>query len=87
MNVIETKSLTTFYGTARGIVDVTLSVKEGDIIGYVGTSGNSFAPHLHYEVHRDSIVLDPVSYFYATVAPREYVNMLVVSAATGQSLD
>ena len=63
------------------------SVKEGDIIGYVGTSGNSFAPHLHYEVHRDSIVLDPVSYFYATVEPREYVNMLVVSAATGQSLD
>ena len=63
------------------------SVKEGDIIGYVGTSGNSFAPHLHYEVHRDSIVLDPVSYFYTTVEPREYVNMLVVSAATAQSLD
>lgn len=68
-------------------VDKGKSVKQGDLIGYVGTSGNSFAPHLHYEVHRDTVVLDPVSYFYATVEPHEYVNMLVMSSATGQSLD
>jgi murein DD-endopeptidase MepM/ murein hydrolase activator NlpD len=79
--------LTKYAHLADIQVEKGRSVKEGDIIGYVGTSGNSFAPHLHYEVHRDSIVLDPVSYFYATVEPREYVNMLVVSAATGQSLD
>ena len=39
MNVIETQNLTKFYGSARGIVDVTLSVKEGDIFGFVGPNG------------------------------------------------
>ena len=63
------------------------SVKRGTRIGYVGMSGNSFAPHLHYEVLRDTLVLDPVHHFYATVSPEEYVNMLIRSASTGQSME
>ena len=39
MNVIETKALTKFYGSSRGIVDVTLSVKEGDFFGFIGPNG------------------------------------------------
>ena len=39
MNVIETKDLTKYYGSARGIVDVTLSVKEGDLFGFIGPNG------------------------------------------------
>ncbi len=39
MNVIETKNLTKFYGRSRGIVDVTLSVKEGDFFGFIGPNG------------------------------------------------
>lgn len=39
MNVIETKDLTKFYGSSRGIVDVTLSVKEGDLFGFIGPNG------------------------------------------------
>ena len=62
-------------------------VKKGKRIGYVGVSGNSFAPHLHYEVYRDTVVLDPVHYFFASVTPDEYVNMLIMSASTGQSMD
>ncbi len=63
------------------------ALKKGDRIGYVGVSGNSFAPHLHYEVMRDSLVMDPVNFLFASVTPEEYVNMLVMSVVTGQSMD
>lgn len=62
-------------------------VKRGARIGYVGVSGNSFAPHLHYEVHKDTLVLDPINHFFASVTPEEYMNMLVMSVSTGQSMD
>ena len=62
-------------------------VKKGKVIGYVGVSGNSFAPHLHYEVCRDTSVMDPVHYMFESVTPDEYVNMLIMSASTGQSMD
>ena len=62
-------------------------VKRGTRIGYVGVSGNSFAPHLHYEVIRDTTVVDPVNYFFASVTPEDYVNMMVMAASTGQSMD
>jgi murein DD-endopeptidase MepM/ murein hydrolase activator NlpD len=62
-------------------------VEKGKRIGYVGVSGNSFAPHLHYEVMRDTLVLDPVNYMFASVTPGDYANILVMSVATGQSMD
>lgn len=62
-------------------------ITRGTRIGYVGVSGNSFAPHLHYEVLRDTVVLDPVNHLFASVTPEEYVNMLVMSVTTGQSMD
>lgn len=63
-------------------------VKKGTRIGYVGVSGNSFAPHLHYEILlRDSVVLDPVNHFFASIGHEEYVNMMIMSATTGQSMD
>lgn len=62
-------------------------VKCGTCIGYVGVSGTSFAPHLHYEVLRDTVVLDPINHLFASVTPEEYMNMMVMSVSTGQSLD
>ncbi len=62
-------------------------VRRGARIGYVGVSGNSFAPHLHYEVMRDTVVMNPVNYFFASVTPEEYMNMMVMSVVTGQSMD
>ena len=62
-------------------------VRMGTRLGYVGVSGNSFAPHLHYEVLRDTLVLDPVNHFFASVSPEEYMNMLIMSVTTGQSMD
>lgn len=63
------------------------TLKKGDRIGYVGVSGNSFAPHLHYEVLRDTLVMDPVNYLFASLDPEEYVNVLILAVVTGQSLD
>lgn len=62
-------------------------VTKGQKIGTVGVSGNSFVPHLHYEVLRDTLVMDPVNHFFATVSPEEYVNMLIMSVSTKQSMD
>lgn len=64
-----------------------MRVKKGRRLGYVGVSGNSFAPHLHYEVLKDTVVMDPVCHFFASVSPGDFVNMLVMSASTGQSMD
>ena len=64
-----------------------MMVKKGKRLGYVGVSGNSFAPHLHYEVLKDTLVMDPVNHFFASVSPDEFVNILIMSASTGQSMD
>lgn len=37
--VIETKALTKYYGKSRGIIDVSLSVEEGEIFGFIGPNG------------------------------------------------
>jgi murein DD-endopeptidase MepM/ murein hydrolase activator NlpD len=62
-------------------------VAKGSRIGYVGVSGNSFAPHLHYEVIRDTLVMDPVNHLFGSLDPEEYVNVMIMAATTGQSLD
>lgn len=62
-------------------------VRRGQRIGTVGMSGNSFVPHLHYEVLRDSLVLDPVCYLFASVGATDFANMMFLSAHTGQALE
>lgn len=62
-------------------------VVKGQKIGQVGMSGNSFAPHLHYEVLRDTLRMDPLNYLFASVSPDDYMGMLFMSANTGQSMD
>jgi ABC-2 type transport system ATP-binding protein len=39
MNIIETRSLTKFYGKSRGIIDVDLKISEGEIFGFIGPNG------------------------------------------------
>ncbi len=62
-------------------------VMRGQRIGQVGMSGNSFAPHLHYEVFLDTLRMDPLNYLFASVSPDDYMGMLFMSANTGQSMD
>ena len=62
-------------------------VKQGDVIGSVGMSGITFAPHLHYEVWYNGQMMNPMDYFFASLTPRMYRDMAVIVANTGQSLD
>ena len=39
MDVVRTDFLTKYYGRARGIVDVSLCVPEGDFFGFIGPKG------------------------------------------------
>lgn len=90
-NVVEIDHGNGYVTRYAHLADIEVSkgrkVKKGTKIGHVGVSGNSFAPHLHYEVLRDTVVLDPVNHMFASVDPEEYANMLVMSVATGQSMD
>lgn len=90
-NVVTVNHGNGYYTRYAHLADIEVrkgrKVKKGTRLGYVGMSGNSFAPHLHYEVLRDTLVMDPVHYFFASVSPEEYVNMLIMSASTGQSMD
>lgn len=64
-----------------------MQIKQGAVIGRVGTSGTSFAPHLHYEVMLNGNYVDPIDYFFAQLSPSEYKEMALIAANTGQSLD
>ena len=48
-------------------------VNRGDIIGYVGSTGRSQAPHLHYEVHKNGEVVNPLNFYYGNISAAEYV--------------
>ena len=62
-------------------------VKRGDIIALVGMTGQSFAPHLHYEVEYNGKIMNPVDYMFAQLGVRDYAAMLLITYNTGQSLD
>ncbi len=63
------------------------SVARGKVIGTVGTSGRTFVPHLHYEVVKDSLCMEPVHYFFGDLNEIDYNEMLTRALTTGQSMD
>lgn len=88
VKVTHSGGIVTFYGNMNDIlVRSGQRVSRGDVIGRVGNSGTSFAPHLHYGVFKDGSAMDPVDYFFADLDGKSYREMMMISANTGQSLD
>ncbi|HEX8332961.1 MAG TPA: peptidoglycan DD-metalloendopeptidase family protein [Segetibacter sp.] len=63
------------------------SIKRGEIIGWVGSTGKSTGPHCHYEVHKNGQPVDPVYYFYNDLSPEQFERILKLAKASNQSFD
>lgn len=62
-------------------------VKRGQVIGWVGSTGKSTGPHLHYEVHKNGTKIDPIYFFYNDLSPEQFDLILKKAAASNQSFD
>lgn len=70
------------FGVAKGE-----TVKRGQVIGYVGSTGKSTGPHLHYEVLKNDEVTDPMHYFFDDLTPEEYETILEQAKLPSLTMD
>ncbi len=69
------------------VVKTGQKVKRGELIGYVGNTGLSTAPHLHYEVLKNNRAVNPVNFFFNDLTPQEYEALIEIANTTNQSFD
>ncbi len=79
--------LTRYAHLNKIIVQVGDSVKRGQVIGYVGNTGKSTGPHLHYEVHYKGRTVNPINYYYNDLSAEQYNEMIELVASSGQAMD
>lgn len=81
-------SYETFYAhLSRLKVRTGQRVTRGEVIGLVGNTGKSTAPHLHYEVHKSGQPINPIYFFFNDITPQEYQAMIEQSSKPSQTLD
>jgi len=62
-------------------------VNRGSVIGYVGNTGTSVAPHLHYEVLRNGSPVNPINYYFNDLTPEQYDKLIEIASQPTQSFD
>ena len=78
----------TLYGHMSKIkAKVGQKVLRGELIGYVGSTGLSTAPHIHYEVIRNGEKVNPISFYYNDLSPQQYQLLIEISKKSAQSFD
>ena len=78
----------TLYGhMVRVKVKNGQTVKRGEVIGWVGSTGKSTGPHCHYEVHKNGEKINPIYFFFNDLSPEQFDMLLKKAAASNQSLD
>lgn len=62
-------------------------VKRGQVIGYVGNTGVSVSPHLHYEVYFNGTAVNPIHFFQRDLSQEEYLKLIRMAGKSEHSLD